>query len=216
LECGVANLLDRVQSIICREKAQKARRFASPEAAFRWLKLPGMELREEDSKPKPIVNRCWCGKPISNGRNCCNDCRVGELKQVAGCIRTSEALEMFLQSFGAPERATLLADLQPYLSITEFVEEVCWRCDCGESGIIHVRQESQPDNAVIGMALEFHHNSSQDCPIVGLESKGCSASVGRSGSARTVIVARLAAEPQPEVPEQVESAIDPEWVMDTE
>jgi hypothetical protein len=170
------------------------RRFASPEAAFRWLKLPGMDLVDEAPAPPPaqLVNRCWCGKPISHGRNCCNDCKVAELKNAAACLTTNEALDMFLDSFGGDDRAGLLAELQPYLHITEHVEEVAWRCDCGEVGAIHVRLKDQPDNAIIGMALEFHHNTSPECPIVGEGSKGCSAQVGREGEAQSVLIHEMA------------------------
>jgi hypothetical protein len=210
----VSDTLQLVKQAI--EQQNGKRRFASPADAFRWLRIPGMELGSEpaiDSTPQPpIVNRCWCGKPISKGRQCCKDCKETELKQVAACLTTYEGLEMFLQSYPVEDREPLLTELQPYLKITDFVEEVAWRCDCGESGSIHVRQENQPDNAVIQMALEFHHNTNPDCPIVGVESKGCSAGVARENGLEVRIMRLVVAEDPdgPVIPE------DSEWVLDTE
>lgn len=202
----MSDLLQSVKSAIQRENATKARRFASPEAAFKWLAMPGMDL-QEIAAPKPIVNRCWCGKPISKGRNCCRECHESELKRVAQCLTTQEALDLFLQSFGGEDRAGLLAELQPYLKVTDFVEEVTWTCDCGEVGSIHVRQEGQPDNAVIGMALEFHHNTCPECPVAGAEATGCTATMRKSSTGRMVAIHGIVKD------EPVEVYPDVDWVI---
>lgn len=196
-------------------KPEGGRRFSSPEAAFRWLKIPGMDIQEERA-PEPLLNRCWCGKPISKGKNCCKECHDNELKTAAACLTTQEALDLFIDRTASNpmERAAVLADLQPFLKITDFVELVDWACDCGQTGAIHVRLKDQPDTAVVGMALEFHHNMDPECPIVGVESTGCSAEIAHDGAAHRVILHRVPVE-QPAV-ESAGATIDPDWVMDTE
>lgn len=101
-------------------------RFATRMDAFRWLKTPGMEMappqQPQKVGPRPLVNRCGCGKRISNGRECCRSCGMAGLEEIAGCIKTREALNMFLAQFSADEQAEVLAAIGPMLNIEEVSE----------------------------------------------------------------------------------------------
>jgi hypothetical protein len=108
------------------EKARKTSRFATPEDAFRWLRVSGLEVRDwkadmaainEAESQRPLVNRCQCGKVISPKWIACKACVDAELQATAALITTQEAFEAFLGDFAPEEREEICTLLAPYMQI---------------------------------------------------------------------------------------------------
>ena len=67
--------------------------------------------------PRPLVNRCRCGRHISYNRAACAACAKAELhatvQAIAKNIRTTPEMEAFLQQFEPEERAEVEALVKP-------------------------------------------------------------------------------------------------------
>jgi hypothetical protein len=97
------------------------RRFATPADAWRWLKMPGMELvAPAPPRPRLVGNFCQCGKPISANKDYCLSCSQQiQLLRLAACIKTPAMLDEFLEQFEPAERAGVREQIRPWLTMRE-------------------------------------------------------------------------------------------------
>jgi hypothetical protein len=109
--------------IVPPEQAAAARRLQ----VFYQLGMPGMTLmapKLELEKPKPIVTRCGCGRPISPNKTACRFCYELRVMQMAEKIESQAQLDDLLADLDPSERAEALKKLQPYLKLTQPAEIV--------------------------------------------------------------------------------------------
>ncbi len=102
---------------------------------MKWYFGPSVllpEVPELARPPQPLVNRCWCGKPISNSRRSCAACAEAEIIRIAACIRTQEALDTVLSRFEGEERAEFLRAITPHLRLVS--PDKAQRYLCGVCG----------------------------------------------------------------------------------
>ena len=92
---------------------------------FYALGLPGMSLLASaepaetgdgrSRKPKPLVYRCGCGRPISRNVTHCRMCYEIRLMELGEKIDSQETLDQMLKDLDPQERKEALEKIKPYL-----------------------------------------------------------------------------------------------------
>ena len=88
--------------------------------AFHQLAIEGMVLAaprvEPSTKPvplvQPLVHRCECGKPISNGRHYCRACLTAAVERVVTAQADAATVAKVAQQSTSEQRVAIIAELQ--------------------------------------------------------------------------------------------------------